>query len=527
MFDLLKTRIDGLDAVLGGGIRFPAKTAAFVFVTGGPGTGKTLLGLEIVARAWLDGEDGSTCLYYSVEQSPDNVQKKLASDFDYYGHAAEVRQLDREVAHKLCLEAKTPKGRSRLVITQAVPAMLETGVKSGMVVDVEWIVAEIGNYRLAGPVNIVCIDNVGLLLTDLDYFAKRHKLLATRKALMAHHIHGIFVQEESDPRDLRTPSAEEFSTDVLIRLAFMEEPRGFKARSLEIEKARHQYYYRGAHQFSIAGRSIHRDSYLGARSERGPGIHIYPSVAAQLSIARDRSGFAVPRRGSEPIDLGHPDLRAAFQRRTGPTAHSSTVLLAEPGARYTYLALRFLAAGQAEGQQTLMVSTREDPDSLARICAREPILQEHCLDADGAFRDTFRLLYLHPEYVGPGKFTWDLLGAVKGTAGQPTPGIVSRIAFDNFFRLEDRFPLLTQQSFLIPALLDLLRYLEVTPLFIDLVPPIRSDDFDPTPYMATFDNVFHLYHEEHGDEHRPFLRVLKSTANDFKQTAMPLDYRRV
>ena len=90
MFETLITRIDGLDAILGGGIRYPADTAAFVFITGGPGTGKTLLALEMVARAWLEGEDGTTCLYYSVEQSPTNLAQKLATDFDWYGASERI-----------------------------------------------------------------------------------------------------------------------------------------------------------------------------------------------------------------------------------------------------------------------------------------------------------------------------------------------------------------------------------------------------------------------------------------------------
>ena len=59
-----------------------ALTRRLAIITGGPGTGKTLLGLEVVARAWLDGEDGSTYLYYSVEQTPVNVQNKLEDEED-------------------------------------------------------------------------------------------------------------------------------------------------------------------------------------------------------------------------------------------------------------------------------------------------------------------------------------------------------------------------------------------------------------------------------------------------------------
>src|SRR5690606_11012189 len=136
-------------------------------------------------------------------------------------------------------------------------------------------------HRLAGPVAMACVDNIGLLLTDLDYFGKRRALLATRRQLMATGVHGVVVQETTDERDLRMPSAEEFSTDLLIELGYQTETSSFKARTIEILKARHQYYYRGQHHFSIAGRGVLRDSYLGARNERGPGLHVYPSVAAQ------------------------------------------------------------------------------------------------------------------------------------------------------------------------------------------------------------------------------------------------------
>jgi KaiC/GvpD/RAD55 family RecA-like ATPase len=221
---------------------------------------------------------------------------------------------------------------------------------------------------------MVVIDNVGLLLTDLEYFEKRAALLETRRRLLENRIHGIFVMEEAHPRDLRLPSAEEFSTDLMVHLSFREETTEFKARALEISKARHQYYYRGVHHFSIAGRGIKRDVYLGARNERGPGIHIYPSVAAQLSMARDQAEFTVPVRGDTPIDLGHPDLNAAFLRGSGPAMRSSTVLLAEPGTRATFLALRFLAAGLRAGERVLFVSTREDRDAIRRICQREPVL---------------------------------------------------------------------------------------------------------------------------------------------------------
>lgn len=529
-FATLKTGIDGLDGILGGGIRYPDDAAVFLCIAGGPGTGKTMLALELVVRAWLEGEDGATFLYYSVEHTPESLEKKLRDDFDWFGAGIAIEVQPKEVPGRLVLTAKGPNGETQLTVTQARPASLLQKNARGTTVDIDWILAEIENHQRAAPVSMVVIDNVGLLLTDLEYFEKRTTLLETRRRLLENRIHGIFVMEEAHPRDLRLPSAEEFSTDLMIYLSFHEEATDFKARAIEITKARHQYYYRGVHHFSIAGRGITRDVYLGARNERGPGLHIYPSVAAQLSMARDQARFTVPERGSDAISLGHPDLDRAFLHGTGPAERSSTVLLAEPGTRSTFLALRFLAAGLRAGETVLFVSTLEDRDAIRRICEREAVLREVCLQPDGRFVSNFRVVYLHPEFIAPGKFAWDLLRLCQGGHAAGTAQAVTRLAFDNIHNLQDRFPLIHQQRFLIAAMLDMVRYLGVTPFFVDFVPPDRgrrASDFDPSPFLIGFDNVLHLSFEQRDQGQRPVVRVVKSVGNDYALEPLTVDWRKV
>lgn len=525
-FTNLKTGIDGLDGILGGGIRYPDDAAAFVCVAGGPGAGKTLLALEMVVRAWLTGEDG-TYLYYSVEHTPDSVEKKLSSDFDWFQSDVEVRAEPREVPNKLVMRADVGGAAPRpLVLTQAKPAALTQKNARGTTIDIDWILAEIENHRRVAPVRMVVIDNVGLLLTDLEYFEKRATLLEIRRRLLDEKIHGVFVMEEAHPRDLRLPSAEEFSTDLMLHLSSREEATDFKMRTIEISKARHQYYYRGVHHFSIAGRGITRDVYLGARNERGPGIHIYPSVAAQLSMARDEARFSVPARGEEPINLGHPDLQRGFPDGGGPTKNSSTVLLSEPGTRGTYLALRFLARALEQGERALFVSTREDRDAIRRICQREPALAA-CVSEDGRFAEGFRVVYLHPEFITAGKFTWDLIRLAKGGHADGAPQPVARMAFDNIYKLRERFPLIQDQRFVIAAILDMLRYEGVTPLFVDMVPAAGPDGapaFDPSSYLVGFDNVLQLSFEPDAKRDRPCFRVLKSVGNDFVGAPIAIDW---
>ena len=517
MFETLPTGIDGLDAILGGGIRYPEGTAAFLFITGETGTGKTLLGLELLTRAWWsEDRGGRTFLFYSIEQSPEDLFKKLVFDFGHYFGAPEgVRRVEGENPHKICLEIDCASGgTNRLVITQAIPALPES---KGFKIDIEWIQAEIGNYGRVDEVGMVCIDNVGLLLNDLEYFEKRAALLAARAHLMRHRVHGIFIQEESS-QSARFPSAEELSTDVLIHLSFLESGR-FKSRSIEILKARHQYYYRGKHHFSIAGKGVNRQLYLGARSERGPGTHIYPSVPAQLSIARDESQLRVPARGDEPIDFGPPEVAKAFLAGTGPTLNSSTVVLAEPGTRYTGFALSFLARGVAAGNASLLVSTKEDEDAIWRICRRREYLSALCNPSKDALMPNFRLLYLHPEFLSAGKFTSDIVRMCEEGSDPDTEPVVERLAFDNVYQLHRRFPLLEGQDFLIPALLDLLRYRSITPFFVDHVPASGGSgelQIDPATHLSTFDNVFQLFLREENGQHSTYLRILKSVGNEFE-----------
>ena len=176
----------------------------------------------------------------------------------------------------------------------------------------------------------------------------------------------------------------------------------------------------------------------------------------------------------------------------------------------------------------LFVSTREDRDAIRRICQREPVLA-CCLGPDGKFAPEFRVVYLHPEFIAPGKFTWDLIRLCQGGHADGEPQPVTRMAFDNIFRLQDRFPLIREQRFLIAAMLDMLRYEGITPLLVDMVPPGASaarTDFDPSSYLVGFDNVVQLFFAPEELGGGPRFRVLKSVGNDFVHEPAPIEWRK-
>ena len=82
---------------------------------------------------------------------------------------------------------------------------------------------------------------------------------------------------------------------------------------------------------------------------------------------------------------------------------------------------------------------------------------------------------------------------------------------------------------MIAAILDMLRYEGITPLFVDMVPPAGNggaSSFDPSPYLVGFDNVLHLYFDQSQPGSRPFFRVLKSVGNDYVREPMSIEWRR-
>src|SRR5437763_16914642 len=73
----LSTGIDQLDAVLGGGI--PRYSA--VFVSGLPGTGKTILSQQ---AAFANAQAGRTCLYFSMLAEPPLKMLRFLQDFTFF-----------------------------------------------------------------------------------------------------------------------------------------------------------------------------------------------------------------------------------------------------------------------------------------------------------------------------------------------------------------------------------------------------------------------------------------------------------
>ncbi len=88
--ELLSTGIDGLDAMLGGGI----PKGHLVAVVGQYGTGKTTLGLHFVYAGLQNGEK---CIILSFDEDEDSLiedARSFGMDFDSYSGSLEVTRLE-------------------------------------------------------------------------------------------------------------------------------------------------------------------------------------------------------------------------------------------------------------------------------------------------------------------------------------------------------------------------------------------------------------------------------------------------
>ncbi|MGQ9515609.1 MAG: RAD55 family ATPase, partial [Thermoproteota archaeon] len=89
--ELVRTGIDGLDKVLGGGI----PRGRCVLVMGGPGTGKTTLSIQFLYNGAIEyGENG---IYITLQESPEHIRKdmlKIGLDFEILEEEDRLRIID-------------------------------------------------------------------------------------------------------------------------------------------------------------------------------------------------------------------------------------------------------------------------------------------------------------------------------------------------------------------------------------------------------------------------------------------------
>ncbi len=466
-YQRLPTSIDGLDLLLGGGLRCPRPGSVFMVILGGPGTGKTHLALELAVRTLASAEEPGAChIYYSLDQSPSELHAKLREDFDFYGlqtdwqrivgtldsgdHAAQI--------HEFTPPPPAPQRYLALASLREPPSNLVSS-SAALFQRLDRDLTAIA--RAAAPIGtnlrprVVAIDNISLSAFD-DGQQARSALQAIRQQLADRQLHGIFVIETpGGSADRAAFTAAEYAADVIVQLGYHPVGDQFKERSIEITKARHQFYYRGTHHFSIVGRN--EGELRGARGARPTGIHVYPSVPTLLShldYQAQQDGTAKRADPPPSVPFGIADLQipaGSVSGLIGPPRRASTA---------HWLALKFLLAGQGTA---LLISLRETREELLAAARR--------WFKDGAKR--LDVIAFAPEYLSAGKFMKDLNDEIE--ALRKSGRNIERSVLWGIGHLKMAFPLLNESRMLLPWLSAFLKKKGITSLLVEAANSVADD----------------------------------------------------
>ncbi len=151
----VKTGVSGLDNMLFGGI--PRNNQ--VLVSGGPGTGKTLLSLEIL---YHNAKEGIPSAFITIEENPNDVIRNFKNAFPTYA------DIDELIA-KGTLVVTGQGGAVRFQETSSLQAYTEFGNT----------VAEIERLVSAHNLQCIAIDSASLLMMNLGDVVNYRRLMVS------------------------------------------------------------------------------------------------------------------------------------------------------------------------------------------------------------------------------------------------------------------------------------------------------------------------------------------------------------
>ena len=306
--DLVRTGIDGLDAILSGGI--PRRNV--ILLEGAVGTGKTTLGVEFIYRGASTFDEPGIIVLFEV--SPD----KLIRDAAGFGWD---------------LPALEAAGRLRIIFTTRPVFRQELHQADGLLLEQA---AKMGARR-------IFVDGVAGLGADTSEPREAFHVLV--EGLQREDLTPMLALEASALDQRLASSPEEGIADTVIRLR-IEDIHRSSLRSLEIVKSRGHDYGMGRHSFRIVD---------------GKGIEAYRRVQAPRRDRRDRAAaFDTSRR----VTTGVPGLDEIVNG--GYFVGSTTVVAGISGVGKSVMALQYLAEGVRRGERSLMLSLDEQVPQITR-----------------------------------------------------------------------------------------------------------------------------------------------------------------
>jgi len=303
-YDKLRTGIAGFDDLTCGGL--PRGRA--VVVSGSPGSGKTVFGLEFLHRGFEAGEAGVFVTF--EERREDLTREALGLGWD--------------------MAPSEKAGRMRFVDASSISEhQVEAGEYDfgGLVARIRYAVESIGAKR-------VVIDSIAsLFLRYKDTTLIRRELYRITDVLRRLNATTLITAERVRDEDVISRfGVEDFVADGVVRL-YHTLAEGERERYMEVVKLRGTKHQTGKHPFLIGDQ----------------GISVFP--AATLG--------PVEESPTKRLSIGVPGIDAMSDG--GLYAASTTLLMGSSGTGRTVLGLHFLAQGMRKNERGIFFSFEESP----------------------------------------------------------------------------------------------------------------------------------------------------------------------
>ncbi len=333
----LSTGISGLDEVLYGGL---ISERAYI-VRGGPGCGKTTIGLHFLQAGILEGEISLFITLGEAEVQLRSIASALNFDQNKF-HFLDLSPSSEFFTQAQSYDIFSPADVERDPLTQKIVAQIETLKPQRVFID------SITQFRYLAN----------------DKFIFHKQISAFLKFLKERKITVLLTTESSS----EAPDEElQFISDGIINLEFNS-----YGRNLSISKFRSSNFRPGNHAMRLT------DS----------GVLIFPRLLP------DEFKQSFP---TETISSGIPDLDELLQ---GGLERSTITIISGPsGVGKTTLGMQFMKEAAGRGERSLVCTFEESIDTLTRRCESVNIPVKAMLE-----RGTLCILSIEPLLYTPDEF---------------------------------------------------------------------------------------------------------------------------
>ncbi len=348
MFSRKSTGIPGLDRILKGGY-----IANYSYlIRGGPGSGKTTLGIHFLTQGVSEGE---RCLHISLSEPVDSIKRNFeAMGFDL----SRIEFLDLTPSAELIT---SPSEQYTLFS----PSDVERSPTTKKIID---------KIKELKPSRVFIDSMTQFRYLIQDVFQFRKQVLSFFRFLKENNITCLFTSESSadaPDEDLQ------FIADGVIELE--NRPEG---RSIYVKKFRGSDYLKGRHSMTITER----------------GIRVFPRLVPERKIEK----FKI-----ELISSGVPEIDQLLGG--GLEKGTTTIITGPSGVGKTTLGMQFIKEAAGRGENSAVYLFDEDKETLLTRCDSVNI-PAHIMEKKG----TLLVRYIESLKYGADEFSDIIRRDVRG-----------------------------------------------------------------------------------------------------------------